>query len=877
MAKIPTYQRRIIENADFQVARADTSAPVDTGGQGLQTAGNQLMQFATGFQREQKQETENRAAVDVSNVLSQADVYWQEKVSNATKAWKVGDPDLRETLGKDFDTWQQETGAKLPTDKSRQYFTSHANGMKSKIQTGVYSYQERATTSKLNADSAVGEQADENVVFNEPGRFDEIYRRRMEPMLARTDLSEADKIKAADLYRRRLSLSVERGQLERDPASWYKERFGEFKKAPIPVAVDPVSGTPESVAGGPVPADLWAAQIGQESGGKQFGSNGRPLTSSKGAIGVAQVMPGTAPEAAKLAGLPFDERRYQQDAGYNEALGKAYMAKQMETFGGDQAKALAAYNAGPGRVSGLVAKHGDQWLSHAPAETQDYVKKIMGRVKSGGGVQTAQAATGTVSDAGNGMPAMPDAPVVPPATFSGMDWEQQSALKQHAEARLKQMESTYRAEADRAVNDAVAMHKDGLIDPKELSPEFFARAYGAEGPRLHSEYIQSRDMGADIGRFKTQSEAEIQGEIQASAPAPGAGYATADARRNTRIQAAQAVLQARKEDPAGYVVRTNESLARQRMAIDNPQTPAEQRPGMVQRFVREILVEQQRLGIQNPTILTPGQADAVAKRAMSATKPEDSANLIAGLEAEYGQFFPKVFGELVRDKKISGELLLIPNLPSQAAREAVSRLARVKEADLTQGLNTNDQKSVRDEVTARLGEFAKAVPMMNEQATGVVNSYESSMRKMAFQFMASGQDATTATDNAHAMLLGHYQFDGTMRVPKAVNLSDTKRGANFMLKNDMNGLDVPADLVGARAPDELRKEWTSTVQSRPMWFTSDNDSGLTLYAQGSNGVRYRVTRGGKPVTYSWPDLAGRVAVSTGRVSSGKITDMTGGK
>lgn len=880
MARIPVYeQRAVIGAGDLPTARASSNVSASNPvADALVRTGQQGMAIANQMQAEQIKKQEDTAAVDVANVLSQADVYWQEKITEATKSWTVGGPDLRETLGKEFDTWQNDTATKLGTDKARQYFNQHAAGMKSKMQTGVYSYQERATTAKLNADSAAGEQADENVVYNEPTRADEIYRRRMETVIARNDLTEAEKIAAADKFKRKLAYSAERGQLDRDPEGWYRQRFGDFRKPvqpPAPAQAGDATGT--SGAGGVVPADLWAAQIGQESGGKQFGSDGKPLTSKKGAIGIAQVMPGTAPEAAKLAGLPYDERRYQQDAGYNEKLGQAYMAKQLETFGGDTAKALAAYNAGPGRVSGLIQKHGDNWLQHAPAETQDYVKKIMGRVKSG--TQTASAPTGTASDAGNGMPAVttPAAPVQQPSTFTTMDWEQQAALKQHAETRLKQLESTFRAEADRAVADAVAMHKDGIVDPQELKPEFFDRAYGADGKRLYSEYVQSRDMGGDIGRFKTQSEAEIQAEIQRDAPVAGEGYANADARRNVRVQAAQQVLQARKADPAGYVASTNDSLRAQRQAIDNPQTPADQRPAMVQRYVRESLAEQTRLGIQNPTILTPGQADAIAKRAMSAQKPEDSANLIAGLEAEYGSFFPKVFGELVRDKKISGELLLIPNLPSQTAREAVSRLARVKESDLTQGLDNDQQKKVKDEVTAKLSEFVKAVPMMTEQASGVVNSYESSMRKLAYQFILSGQDPTTATDNAHAMLLGHYQFDGTMRVPKAVNLRDTKRGADFMLKNDMATIDVPPDLVGARTPEERKQEWISTVQARPMWFTSDDDKGLALYAMGQNGVRYRVTRGGKPVVYSWPDLAGRVAIGSGRVSSGKITDMTGGR
>ena len=40
-----------------------------------------------------------------------------------------------------------------------------------------------------------------------------------------------------------------------------------------------------------------------ETGGKQFDSHGQVMRSSKGAVGIAQVMPATGPEAAKDAGL----------------------------------------------------------------------------------------------------------------------------------------------------------------------------------------------------------------------------------------------------------------------------------------------------------------------------------------------------------------------------------------------------------------------------------------------------------------------------------------------------------------------------------------------------------------------------------------------
>lgn len=126
---------------------------------------------------------------------------------------------------------------------------------------------------------------------------------------------------------------------------------------------------------GKVPTDpteaVWPNLIHQESRGKQG------AVSPKGAVGVAQVMPGTAPEAAKMAGVPYDENLYKHDSKYNAAIGRAYLRKQFEDFG-DPQTALAAYNAGPG----AVRKAGGD-LSKLPQETQNYVPAIMSKSNMG--------------------------------------------------------------------------------------------------------------------------------------------------------------------------------------------------------------------------------------------------------------------------------------------------------------------------------------------------------------------------------------------------------------------------------------------------------------------------------------------------------------
>lgn len=127
------------------------------------------------------------------------------------------------------------------------------------------------------------------------------------------------------------------------------------------------------------------AQIQQESGGRQFGPDGKPLTSSAGAVGVAQVMEATGPEAAKLAGVPWDRERWLNDPQYNATLGAAYSREQFATFK-DPVLALAAYNAGPGAVQKALQKVGDprtgavtheQLLAALPRETQGYVTNIL--------------------------------------------------------------------------------------------------------------------------------------------------------------------------------------------------------------------------------------------------------------------------------------------------------------------------------------------------------------------------------------------------------------------------------------------------------------------------------------------------------------------
>jgi soluble lytic murein transglycosylase-like protein len=105
---------------------------------------------------------------------------------------------------------------------------------------------------------------------------------------------------------------------------------------------------------------LLAGLIKQESG---FNPD---AGSSAGAQGLTQLMPGTA------RGLGVTDLH---DPVQSIQGGARYLAQQMKTFNGDVARALAAYNAGPGAVQryGGVPPY---------AETQNYVRAVQANAAS---------------------------------------------------------------------------------------------------------------------------------------------------------------------------------------------------------------------------------------------------------------------------------------------------------------------------------------------------------------------------------------------------------------------------------------------------------------------------------------------------------------
>lgn len=262
------------------------------------------------------------------------------------------------------------------------------------------------------------------------------------------------------------------------------------------------------VAGAPVEASvdaLWGALKNQESGNKHTDTAGRLITSPKGAFGIAQLMPDTADYIARQMGDPSLAAKSRTDPAVNERMGRWYLGKQLEKYG-SASLALAAYNAGPGRVDRWLVTIGDprtgnitesEWAARIPfQETRDYVQTIVQR--SGG-----SAAMSSV---------IPEGQLVRMArTAAGDDPRRQAVFEAAVSGERRRVEAD-RNDVRSAAREAVQAYLPNGSSPVASWTDIPPREWNALDPEYQNT-IRGVFATQAAGAAKVETDEEFYGAI----------------------------------------------------------------------------------------------------------------------------------------------------------------------------------------------------------------------------------------------------------------------------------------------------------------------------------------------------------------------------
>ncbi len=402
---------------------------------------------------------------------------------------------------------------------------------------------------------------------------------------------------------------IDQGQLEGAIAAQRRQldarRQGEARDAFIADVearsrLDPL-GTRAALSGG----DLATAVEAVESGGDSY------AVSPKGALGVMQLMPATAREAARdlgrtdLAGLADDQlkARLLDDPDLNRMLGRHHLDKMQRRYAGSQVLALAAYNAGQGTVDGWIAEHGDprkgaiseaEWAERIPfAETRDYLRKVAARSSP-----TLQG---------------PDDATTRRA---------QAYADQAAEAHLRRLEQEW-APMERLL--AAGIEPTGIVE----------LAQRAAGTPLEAGITAARQGQAEAAAFIAQPLSEQLGQLEAMRQRMQAEPTVGEAATYARLaKATGAIVEMVREDPL-------QAYARQ------TGVPLPELDGSADGYGRRRIVADRAAEWSGVPVspLTGGEAAEVAKRLESGSVDERLAHIDA-LTSGFGEAAPALFGQL---------------------------------------------------------------------------------------------------------------------------------------------------------------------------------------------------------------------------------------
>lgn len=591
----------------------------------------------------------------------------------------------------------------------------------------------------------------------------------------------------------------------------------------------------------PSESQLFSAMIWQESGGNQYGKDGLPLVSPKGAVGVAQVMEDTGPEAARLAGVPWDRDKWLNDTRYNAKLGQAYFGAQMKKYDNNPVLAVAAYNAGPGAVDGWIKQFGDprtgavsneQFAAVIPYdETRNYVAKVTG---------SAPAIPGTAT-----MENLINQPF-----WDAMSPQNKSAMMSKVAGMYDMQAAAGRVSLQSRMQDDLAKLESGQkvnpISEREWLAVMPLQASPAERIQMRESFQQYQQAMTLQPVYQSIVQGSAQqgiAAVQSMVPQEDdpdfkfkqSLYATAQAKLNQ-------VIKARESDPGTWLQANSPVVKNAFEQYQNNQASGEY-------LVSRLQAEKDRLGINSKKVLP----DAMVNNLISQidNNKESSVTAIQSVAQSFGKYSDQVMQQVQKSAYPALQVIMATNNPRAA--NALWQNRSVKTSDLRGSFEKTDADSADSSWNDQAKDFAGTM-VVQPGGSAVWNNFNEQGKRLTYTYMQRGMSPGDAAKQAYQDVLGdQYQTNGTWRMPNNAghDIRDVNDGANVYLKNLSADQIMP--LIGdARLPDEVNREQSiSRIRDNAQWVTNSDETGLTLMM---NGLLINNAQG-QPITVSFADLA----------------------
>lgn len=365
---------------------------------------------------------------------------------------------------------------------------------------------------------------------------------------------------------------------------------------------------------------LLQAVFQQESGNRHRNADGSLVTSPAGAQGAGQIMPPTGKDPG------FGVKPLQDDSEQeNRRFTGDYLNAMLKRYSGNQILALAAYNAGPGKVDDWLKQIGDprtgqvsneQFAASIPFnETRNYVYSVSANAQRMGNVRS----------------------VIDSQEFKNLDGQQQAQIASRTVQIQDQVDSAYRVNIQQRITDDAARAQSGLnIENPVTEAEFIRSIPSSATPGERAQFYQQWNRYKDtlalqpVNNFVMQNSA-VDGlaAVQALKPADNASDLQFKKQQYAQAQQNyQRIMDAREADPGGWLVQNDETTQKAFAAYtDNPDLMGD--------YVKNVIIQKKRLGIKSDAVIPKVQADALSQALLQST-PDNQSKLLDAIHKGTG-------------------------------------------------------------------------------------------------------------------------------------------------------------------------------------------------------------------------------------------------